>query len=96
MEGELLGAGGLWLPWTLSPLPSEQLPPGLWRPQSFGAASQRPNSWWTPPTIRLRGGGPGSGVCVSLGRVAEGGWAPTKVISPITLPLGTTGAVPCW
>lgn len=30
--------GNLWLPWTLSPIPSKQLRPGLWRPQSFRAA----------------------------------------------------------
>lgn len=73
MEGELLGSGGLWLPWTLSPLPSEQLPLEPWRLQSFRAASQRPNSWWMPPTIRLRGGRSGSGVRVGLERAGEGG-----------------------
>lgn len=73
MEGELLGSGGLWLPWTLSPLPSEQLPLEPWRLQSFRAASQRPNSWWMPPTIRLRGGRSGSGVRVGLERAGEAG-----------------------
>lgn len=67
MEGKCLGLGALWLHWTLSPLPSEQLPPGQWRPRFFGAALQRPSCWWMLPTIRLRGGGPGSGVCMGLG-----------------------------
>lgn len=34
-RGKCLGLGGLWLHRTLSPLPSEQLLPGQWRPQSF-------------------------------------------------------------
>lgn len=39
MEGEGPGSGGSpWLPWTLSPLPSEQHPLRQWRPQSFGIA----------------------------------------------------------
>lgn len=67
MEGKCLGLGALWPPWTLSPLPSEQLPPGQWRPRFFGAALQRPSCWWMLPTMRLRGGGPGSGVCMGLG-----------------------------
>lgn len=95
MEGELLGSGGSVAPPDSESPPSEQLPPGPWRPPSFRAALQRPDCWWMPPTIRLRGGGPGSGLC-GPGRVNEGGWAPAKDISPITLPLGTMRTVSSW
>lgn len=39
MEGEVLGSRvGGWLSWTLSPCPSEQLPPRQWRHRSFRTA----------------------------------------------------------